>query len=76
MSTSSFKIAHKLLTGAGAIEQLADGTARSLEQVGEVTLAPKLGLADARIDWNQPADAVYQRVRGVTPEPGATSARW
>ena len=53
------------------VDQLADGTARSLEQVGEVTLAPKLGLADARIDWTQPADAVYQRVRGVTPEPGA-----
>ena len=53
------------------VDQLADGTARSMEQVGEVTLAPKLGLADARIDWNQSADAVYQRVRGVTPEPGA-----
>ena len=53
------------------VDQMAAGTAKSLEQVGEVTLAPKLGLADARIDWTQSADAVYQRVRGVTPEPGA-----
>ncbi|MFT2816244.1 methionyl-tRNA formyltransferase [Leifsonia sp. A12D58] len=53
------------------VDQLATGTARSIEQVGEVTLAPKLGLADARIDWTRSAEAVYQRVRGVTPEPGA-----
>jgi methionyl-tRNA formyltransferase len=53
------------------IDGLEAGTIHAAPQVGEVTLAPKLTLADARIDWSVPADAVYNRVRGVTPEPGA-----
>lgn len=53
------------------VEDLATGSARARAQEGEVTLAPKLSIDDARIDWTQPADAVYRRVRGVTPEPGA-----
>jgi methionyl-tRNA formyltransferase len=40
-------------------------------QEGEVTLAPKLTIDDARIDWRAGADAVDARIRGVTPEPGA-----
>jgi methionyl-tRNA formyltransferase len=61
--------------GAGLLCQVvADldaGTAHPLEQVGSVTLAPKLTIDDARIDWTEPATAVLGRVRGVTPEPGA-----
>ena len=61
--------------GAGlllrVIDDLAAGAARSTEQVGEVTLAPKLTIEDARIDWTVPAQTAYDRVRGVTPEPGA-----
>jgi methionyl-tRNA formyltransferase len=53
------------------IHQLADGTAQATEQVGTVTLAPKLSIDDARISWNQPAASVYNLIRGVTPEPGA-----
>ena len=53
------------------VDALADGTAQPTEQSGEVTLAPKLGLADARIDWSRPAERVLARIRGVTPEPGA-----
>lgn len=55
----------------GVVNALADGTAAAHAQVGDVTLAPKLTIEDARIDWSAPADAVYNRVRGVTPEPGA-----
>ncbi len=55
----------------GVIEDLAAGRATALAQAGEVTLAPKLTLDDARIDWSAPAETVYNRVRGVTPEPGA-----
>jgi methionyl-tRNA formyltransferase len=56
---------------ASVVAALADGTANAVEQTGEVTLAPKLTLDDARIDFTQPAGVVYNRVRGVTPEPGA-----
>lgn len=53
------------------VDELAAGTATAIEQTGDVTLAPKLVIDDARIDWNAPADAVFNRLRGVTPEPGA-----
>jgi methionyl-tRNA formyltransferase len=53
------------------IDSLADGTARPEPQEGEVTLAPKLELADGAIDWGLDAEWVSARIRGVTPEPGA-----
>ena len=53
------------------VDELADGTAVSQPQVGEVTLAPKLTLPDGAIDWSQPAANVANLIRGVTPEPGA-----
>ena len=53
------------------VDRLADGTAVAVPQEGEPTLAPKLVLADGRLDWSQPADRVFARVRGCTPEPGA-----
>ncbi|GAA3866750.1 methionyl-tRNA formyltransferase [Leifsonia kafniensis] len=53
------------------VDELAAGTATSIEQSGDVTLAPKLVIDDARIDWNAGATEVYNRLRGVTPEPGA-----
>lgn len=56
---------------ARVVDDLADGTARPAPQRGEVTLAPKLTLADGVIDWRRPAAEVLARVRGVTPEPGA-----
>ncbi|MGV8896527.1 MAG: methionyl-tRNA formyltransferase [Rhodoglobus sp.] len=55
----------------GVVNALADGSARSEAQVGDVTLAPKLHLADGDIDWAQPAATVHAVIRGVTPEPGA-----
>ena len=53
------------------VDALADGTARAVPQDGDVTLAPKLGLADGEVDWTLPAEAVSAQIRGVTPEPGA-----
>ena len=53
------------------VDALADGTARAVPQDGDVTLAPKLGLADGEVDWSLPAEAVSAQIRGVTPEPGA-----
>jgi methionyl-tRNA formyltransferase len=53
------------------IDALATGEARPEPQVGDVTLAPKLTLADGRIDWTEPAPRVLNRIRAMTPEPGA-----
>lgn len=61
--------------GAGLLVDTVDaldaGTARPRPQVGDVTLAPKLTVADGRLDFTRPAREVHDRVRGVTPEPGA-----
>ncbi|GER23491.1 methionyl-tRNA formyltransferase [Zafaria cholistanensis] len=43
----------------------------AVPQAGEVSLAPKLGLEDGRVDWTVPALAVRRRINGTTPEPGA-----
>lgn len=53
------------------VDGLGDGTARSAEQTGTPTLAPKLTIEDARVDWTETAAAVSNRIRGVTPEPGS-----
>jgi methionyl-tRNA formyltransferase len=53
------------------VDALATGDARPEPQVGDVTLAPKLTLADGRIDWTEPAPRVLNRIRAMTPEPGA-----
>lgn len=62
-------------SGAGlvlrVVDSLAEGSARPIAQEGEVTLAPKLTLEDGRIDWTRSAQEIHDRVRGVTPEPGA-----
>jgi len=56
---------------ATVVDQLATATATAQPQVGDVTLAPKLGRADAALRWAESAEAVHHRLRGVTPEPGA-----
>lgn len=53
------------------VDGIADGSAHAVPQVGEPTFAPKLTLDDARVRWDEPADAVLARIHGVTPEPGA-----
>jgi len=68
LETLSFSGARLLLA---VVDELAAGTIRATDQEGEVTVAPKLSLEDAHIDWAAPAGAVYNRIRGVTPEPGA-----
>ena len=52
-------------------EARADGTAVGVPQRGEPSFAPKLTADDARIRWQEPADAVLARIHGTTPEPGA-----
>lgn len=49
------------------------GTAVATPQSGEVTHAPKLHAKLGRIDWTIDAQRIDQLVRGVTPEPGAST---
>ncbi|MEO6532176.1 MAG: methionyl-tRNA formyltransferase [Pseudolysinimonas sp.] len=62
-------------SGAGllatVVDGLAEGTAVAAPQQGQVTLAPKLVLADGRLDWSESADRVDAQFRGTSPEPGA-----
>lgn len=55
------------------VDAIASGTAIATDQRGEPTHAPKLTAADGEIDWNASAKAVSARIRGATPEPGATT---
>ncbi|WP_194408584.1 methionyl-tRNA formyltransferase [Microbacterium cremeum] len=61
--------------GAGLLAEVVDaiaaGTASARPQVGEPTFAPKLGDDDGRVRWDEAAERVLGRIRGVTPEPGA-----
>lgn len=38
----------------------------------QATLAPRLRKEDGILDWNEPAQALVNRIRGCTPWPGAT----
>ena len=54
------------------LDGLASGALRAEPQPGDgVSLAPKLTVDDARIDWAAPALAVDRLVRACTPAPGA-----
>ena len=64
--------------GAGllvtTLDGIEDGTLEARPQQAEgVSLAPKITVADARVDWSEPAAAVDRRVRASTPSPGAWS---
>jgi methionyl-tRNA formyltransferase len=56
---------------AQTLSAIEAGRAVPVPQSGAVSLAPKLGIDDGRINWHEPALAIGRRARGVTPEPGA-----
>ncbi|MCK9493965.1 MAG: methionyl-tRNA formyltransferase [Dehalococcoidia bacterium] len=43
------------------------------QDASEATFAPKLSRADGTIDWSQPAEAIWRRVRAFHPWPLATT---
>jgi methionyl-tRNA formyltransferase len=54
---------------------LAGGTIVPLPQNHSgATIAPILKKEDGRIDWNRPANEIYNRMRGFAPWPGAYTA--
>ncbi|MEU0742787.1 methionyl-tRNA formyltransferase [Streptomyces sp. NPDC006134] len=57
---------------AATMDGIEDGTLKAVPQPAEgVSLAPKVTVEDARVDWNAPALRVDRVVRGCTPAPGA-----
>jgi methionyl-tRNA formyltransferase len=54
------------------LDGIADGTLTAVAQPSDgVSHAPKVTVADARVDWAAPALATDRLVRSTTPEPGA-----
>jgi methionyl-tRNA formyltransferase len=57
---------------AATMDGIEDGTLRAVGQPADgISLAPKITVEDARIDWNAPAMRADRVVRGCTPAPGA-----
>ena len=66
------------VTAAKGAEMLVDVVGqlpdiKETPQEGEATLAPKIGSGTRAIDWNKPAMAVHNLVRGLSPSPTATA---
>jgi methionyl-tRNA formyltransferase len=54
------------------LDGIQDGVLQARPQPPDgVSLAPKLTVADAEVDWARPAFAVDRTIRGCTPDPGA-----
>lgn len=57
---------------AATLDGIEDGTLRPVPQPAEgVSLAPKITVEDARVDWKTPAQFIDRQVRACTPAPGA-----
>ncbi|MGW4422280.1 methionyl-tRNA formyltransferase [Streptosporangium sp. NPDC004631] len=57
---------------AATLDGIEDGTLEAVPQpVDGVSLAPKIGVDDARVDWSAPAMRVDRLIRACTPAPGA-----
>ncbi|MFF4213607.1 methionyl-tRNA formyltransferase [Streptomyces sp. NPDC001796] len=74
--TSGDLLTRLAFAGAGLLEAtmdgIEDGTLKAVPQPAEgVTLAPKITVEDAQVDWSAPALRVDRVVRACTPAPGA-----
>ncbi|MEW1718774.1 methionyl-tRNA formyltransferase [Streptomyces sp. NPDC093109] len=59
---------------AATMDGIEDGTLQAVPQPAEgVSLAPKINVEDAQVDWAAPALRVDRVVRACTPAPGAWS---
>ena len=53
------------------LDAIDDGTAVVTPQAGASSLAPKITVDDARVDWQADAATIDRLIRSCTPEPGA-----
>jgi methionyl-tRNA formyltransferase len=57
---------------AATMDGIEDGTLKAVPQPADgVSLAPKVNVEDAHVDWTAPSLRVDRVVRGCTPAPGA-----
>ncbi|MFF7205274.1 MULTISPECIES: methionyl-tRNA formyltransferase [unclassified Streptomyces] len=74
--TSGDLLTRLAFAGAGLLsatmDGIEDGSLRAVPQPAEgVSLAPKITVEDARVDWRAPALRVDRVIRACTPAPGA-----
>ncbi|WP_063728868.1 methionyl-tRNA formyltransferase [Streptomyces sp. RTd22] len=74
--TSGDLLARLAFAGAGLLaatmDGIEDGSLRAVPQSAEgISLAPKINVEDAEIDWSAPALRVDRLVRACAPAPGA-----
>ncbi|MFD3547714.1 methionyl-tRNA formyltransferase [Streptomyces sp. NPDC058655] len=74
--TSGDLLTRLAFAGSGLLvatmDGIEDGTLRAVAQpLDGISLAPKITVEDARIDWTAPAMRADRVVRGCTPAPGA-----
>ncbi len=54
------------------LPKIADGSLKPiLQDETKVTIAPLLKKEEGKLDWNQPASLLFNRIRGLNPWPGA-----
>jgi methionyl-tRNA formyltransferase len=76
VDTSGDLLTRLALAGAGLLaatmDGIEDGTLKPVPQPAEgITLAPKISVDDAQVDWGSPALRIDRLVRACTPAPGA-----
>jgi methionyl-tRNA formyltransferase len=74
--TSGDLLGRLAVSGAGLLVATMDGLEAgalvgATQPADGVSLAPKITVEDARVDWSQPAIRVDRQVRACTPAPGA-----
>ncbi len=57
------------------IKSIENGSSKLIPQTSlreeNIKLAPKIEKEDTLIDWNQPAKIIFNKIRGLSPSPGA-----
>lgn len=74
--TSGDLLGRLAVSGAGLLVATMDGLEAgalvgAVQPADGISLAPKITVDDARVDWSQPAVRVDRQVRACTPAPGA-----
>ena len=54
-----------------AMDLVQAGLAPTPQLTDGVTIAPKIGVEEARIDWSRPAREIHRLIMGCSPDPGA-----
>ena len=57
------------------LDGIEDGTLKAIPQPDEgISLAPKISVTDAEVDWTRPAHVIDRLIRACTPDPGPWTA--